>query len=545
MYRKYLFILLLFLSIFAFSQADNSKILFTINNQPVFAEEFIRVYNKNIELIQDDSQKDIDNYLQLYINYKLKLSEAYLEKLDEKDTYKNELSKYTKQLQTSFLTDKNTEDKLVLEAYDRTKKEVNVSHILIRLEKDDNDTTEVYNKIQKLRIPLLNENIDSLIKKYHNGNDVIVENLGYFSAFKMIYKFENVAYDTKVGQVSKPFRTGFGYHILKVNDKRVSLGEVNVGHIMAYKKNLGAREKIYSLYDSINKGANFESLARKHSEDKNTSFNGGRLRPFSSGELNSVEFEKMAFSLNSFNNISIPVETRLGWHIIKLYSRSEIKPLEDIKSILKNKIKRSSRSSIISNSFYQMLLEKYNVSYNNEHLKYFDSIINDEFFSDSWEIPENFDEDKLLVQIRDNKYSFIDFVTYIQENQASKNLNNTTTNELYKDFLNKNLLSVYKLNLETDNKDYRLILKEYKEGLLLFDLMQEKIWGVASNDSIKLNEFYQSNKLKYTSFDQDRGEVISDYQDFLENKWIDELKKNNTIKINKKLFKQIKKSLNR
>ena len=137
MYRKYLFILFLSLSIFAFSQVDNSKILFTVNDQPVFAEEFIRVYNKNIELIQDDSQKDIDNYLQLYINYKLKLSEAYLRKLDEKETYKNELSKYAKQLQSSFLTDKETEEKLLLEAYERTKTEVDVSHILIRLEKDE------------------------------------------------------------------------------------------------------------------------------------------------------------------------------------------------------------------------------------------------------------------------------------------------------------------------------------------------------------------------------------------------------------------------
>ena len=288
MYRKYLFILFLSLSIFAFSQVDNSKILFTVNDQPVFAEEFIRVYNKNIELIQDDSQKDINNYLQLYINYKLKLSEAYLRKLDEKETYKNELSKYAKQLQSSFLTDKETEEKLLLEAYERTKTEVDVSHILIRLEKDDNDTIDVYNKIQKLRTLLLNEDIDTLKKKYHNGKDVIIENLGYFSAFKMIYKFENVAYNTKVGEVSMPFRTNFGYHILKVNDKRESLGEVEVGHIMAYKNKQGAKEKIYGLYDSIRKGSNFESLARKYSEDKNTSFKGGRLKAFSSGQLNSV-----------------------------------------------------------------------------------------------------------------------------------------------------------------------------------------------------------------------------------------------------------------
>ena len=545
MYRKYLFILFLSLSIFAFSQVDNSKILFTVNDQPVFAEEFIRVYNKNIELIQDDSQKDIDNYLQLYINYKLKLSEAYLRKLDEKETYKNELSKYAKQLQSSFLTDKETEEKLLLEAYERTKTEVDVSHILIRLEKDDNDTIDVYNKIQKLRTLLLNEDIDTLKKKYHNGKDVIIENLGYFSAFKMIYKFENVAYNTKVGEVSMPFRTNFGYHILKVNDKRESLGEVEVGHIMAYKNKQGAKEKIYGLYDSIRKGSNFESLARKYSEDKNTSFKGGRLKAFSSGQLNSVEFEDMAFSLNNPNEVSPPVETRLGWHIIKLYSKTKLRPIEDMKSVLKNKIKRSTRSSIITDSFYQMLADKYNVSYDNKVLEYFESIISEDFFNDTWEIPENLDEEKILVQIRDRKYTFDDFAAHIENNQGSKNIKENIVNELYKDFLNKNLLSIYKSNLEDDNKDYGYILKEYKEGLLLFDLMQDKIWGVASSDSIKIKEFFQSNKSKYSSFDQDKGEIIGDYQDFLENNWINELKKKNSVIINKKVLKQIKKSLKR
>ena len=545
MYRKYIFISFISLSIFAFSQVDNSKILFTVNDQPVFAEEFIRVYNKNIELIQDDSQKDIDNYLQLYINYKLKLSEAYLRKLDEKETYINELSKYAKQLQSSFLTDKETEEKLLLEAYDRTKKEVNVSHILIRLEKDDNDTIQVYNKIQKLRTPLLNANIDSIIKKHHNGKDIIVENLGYFSAFKMIYKFENIAYNTDIGDVSMPFRTRFGYHILKVNDKRESLGEVNVGHIMAYKNKPGAKEKIYSLYDSINKGSNFESLAKKYSEDKNTSFKGGRLKAFSSGQLNSIEFENMAFSLDKQNAISAPVETRLGWHIIKLYSKTKLKSIDDMKSILKNKIKRSSRSSIIADSFYKMLLDKYMVSYDNKYLEYFKSLINEDYFNDSWKIPENLDEEKILVQIRDKKYTFDDFATYIEDNQGSKNLKKNIVKELYRDFLNKNLLFVYKSNLENDNKDYGYILKEYKEGLLLFDLMQDKVWGVAGNDSIKIKEFYQKNKSKYSSFDKDKGEIMRNYQDFLENNWINELRKNNSIVINKKVLKQIKKSLNR
>ena len=543
MYRLYLFILVF--PLITFSQINDQDILFEINNQPVYAEEFIRVYNKNIELINDESQKNIDNYLELYINYKLKLSDAYLKKLDEKDTYKSELDKYSKQLKSSFLTDKITEEKLILEAYGRTKQEVNVSHILIRIDEGNNDTIKSYNKVLNLRASLLNNNIDSVINTYHNGKDIIIENLGYFSAFKMIYAFENVAYRTRVGEVSMPFRTQFGYHILKVNDKRTSLGEVTVGHIMVSKKKPGAKEKIYSLYDSIAKGSNFESLAKKYSDDKNTSFKGGRLNSFSSGQLNSIEFEDMAFSLNDKNEISSPVETKLGWHIIKLYSKSKLRPIEDMKSILSNKIKRSSRSSIISDSFYQMLLDKYEINYDNNNLKYFESIINDEYFKNSWLIPDDINENNNLITIGNRTYNFLDFATYISENQGkikSKNKKNIVF-ALYKDFINNSIVEIYKSNLENENKDFKYILKEYKEGLLLFDLMQEKIWNVASKDSIKMKKFYESNKSNYTSFEEDKGEIIGDYQDFLENNWLKKLRKDNVIVINKRILKRIKKIL--
>ena len=309
---------------------------------------------------------------------------------------------------------------------------------------------------------------------------------------------------------------------------------------MAYKNKPGSKEKIYGLYDSIEKGSNFESLAIKYSEDRNTSFKGGRLDPFTSGQLNSIKFENMAFSLNTPNEVSPPLETKHGWHIIKLYSKNKLKPIAEIKSILLNKIKRSSRSSIISDSFYAMLLDNYNLNYDNKNLKYFLSIIND-----SWEMPDTIEENKILIKIHNKNYTFLDFATYIKENKKSVKLKNKENimHIMYKDFINKNALEIYKDNLEHENLEYKYILKEYKEGLLLFDLMQEKIWNVASSDSINIKEFYQSNKSKYSSFDDSRGEIISDYQDFLENNWINELKENNTVIINKKTLKRIKKSL--
>ena len=239
---KILIVFFIFFNI-SFSQLKNDE-LFKVNDSVVLIDEFNRVYNKNIDLIDDKNQKDFESYLDLFVNYKVKLAEAYELKFHEDPKYKTELNKYAKQLQNTYLTDKKSEEKFLKEAYERTKYEVNVSHILIRIDENNNDTIQIVEKLKSLRSSFLNLSIDEFNKKYYQNNQMIVENLGYFSAFKMIYNFENMAYKTPVGEVSSPFRTRFGFHILKVNDKRNSLGEVTVGHIMTYKNKDGALDRI-------------------------------------------------------------------------------------------------------------------------------------------------------------------------------------------------------------------------------------------------------------------------------------------------------------
>ena len=242
----------LFFFFFSFSFSQNEKdVLFTVNDSPVYVDEFHRVYNKNIDLIKDSDQRDIQNYLDLFINYKLKLAEAYSLDLHKENAYLKELNKYAKQLQNSYLTDKKTEEKFLKEAYERTKYEVKVSHVLIRYSESDKDSIKVIQKLKNFRNDFLELNIENFNKKHNKNNEYIVEDLGYFSAFKMIYNFENVAYDTQIGEVSLPFKTRFGYHIIKVHDKRPSLGEINVGHIMIYKSKENSAEKINSVLDSI------------------------------------------------------------------------------------------------------------------------------------------------------------------------------------------------------------------------------------------------------------------------------------------------------
>ncbi len=542
--NRFFIVLSLFIN-FSFAQLENN-ILFKVNDSLVYVDEFNRVYNKNIDLIDENNQKDFESYLELFINYKLKLAEAYDLGLQNDPKYKSELNKYVKQLQNTYLTDRETEDKFLREAYERTKYEVNVSHILIRIDENDNDTIDVYNKLNNLRDPFLNSSINDFKNSHLEDEELIIENLGYFSAFKMIYKFENMAYKTPVGEVSLPFRSRFGFHILKVNDKRSSLGEVTVGHIMTYKNKPNAYERITNILDSLNNGISFEYLAKKYSDDKNSSFKGGRLNPFSSGQINSIPFENAAFELGKKNNVSKPIETKYGWHIIKFYSKKNVQKFDEIKYELLNKLKKSSRFSIVSDSFYDFLMNRYGLNYQNNNLDYFISILDPSYFKGEWSIPESIDEEKTLIKILDKNLKFIDFATFLEDNQRKTSITpyQKLISDRYKSFIKYNALEVYKNNLESENSDYKFVIKEYREGLLLFNLMQDKIWTVRDSDSTKLKMFFSENKNKYKSFEEDRGKVIGDFQQYQEELWINSLKSKHKLTINKRTVKRLKKEYN-
>ena len=539
------FIILFLISNYLFAQLENN-VLFKVNDSLVYVDEFNRVYNKNLDLIDENNQKDFESYLELFINYKLKLAEAYEIGLQNDPKYKSELNKYIKQLQNTYLTDRETQDKFLNEAYERTKSEVDVSHVLIRIDDNENDTLKIYNKLNALRGAFSNLPVNDFKNKYQNDQELIIENLGYFSAFKMIYKFENMAYNTSVGEVSMPFRTRFGFHILKVNDKRPSLGEVTVGHIMTYKNKPNAFERITNILDSLNNGVSFEYLAKKYSDDKNSSFKGGRLNPFSSGQINSIPFENAAFELDKKNNISKPIETKYGWHIIKFYSKKNVKKFDEIKYELLNKLKRSSRFSIVTDSFYDFLIKRYGISYQNNNLDYFISILNPSYFKGEWSIPELINEEEILIKISDRDLKYIDFAIFLEDNQRKSTAvpYQKLISDQYKSFVQYNALEVYKSNLESENSDYRYVIKEYREGLLLFNLMQDKIWTVRDSDSTKLKMFFDDNKNNYSSFEDDRGKVIGDFQQFQEELWVKSLKSKHKLTLNKRTIKRLKKDYN-
>ncbi len=498
---KFLFHLLFFVS-FTVSHSQE-EVLFTVDDDKVTSQEFLRVYKKNLDLVKDDSQKDVDNYLELFVNYKLKLKEAYDLKLHEKPAYQRELKNYRAQLVKSYLTDHKVTDALVKEAYERVTNEVKASHILIRLQEHETDTADAFKQITELRERLVNEDFSSLQKELHNGSTIFVEDLGYFSGFKMVYDFETVAYNTLVGQVSQPFRTKFGYHVLKVFEKRPSRGEVRVAHIMVAKKTKDDGEsfekRINDIYKKLQSGESFESLAKQFSDDRSSASKGGELAKFKSGQLSSVVFEDMAFSTPE-GEISKPFETQYGWHIIKSIEKIENPSFDDMRSDLELKVKRDSRSKLINTSLVTKLKKQYNVVNDKPDLSYFISALDSSFYKRNWKLPTDIPQ-KSILTVGDKEFTYQDFLNHLSRAQKRYKANETFTNlvnRLYDDFLNESVRSYHEDNLENVDDEFAQVVGEYRDGLLLFDLMENKIWNAAKNDTIALQDFYNRNKSKYT-----------------------------------------------
>ncbi|NNE31354.1 MAG: peptidylprolyl isomerase [Winogradskyella sp.] len=498
------FLIVLFVVNVSFSQNEDN-VLLTVDGTPIDTSEFLRVYNKNLDLVKDENQKDIDGYLKLFIDYQLKLNEAKRLKLDEDPKYQREFLSYKKQLTRNYLSENKVTDALVKEAYERSKLDIKASHILVRIEESSKDTLEAFNKLLALKERVQSEGFENVKADVHDGKTIFLEDLGYFSAFKMVYDFESVAFKTAVGEMSDPFRTQFGYHVVKVEDKRPSRGTITAAHIMVglnQKDSLVDPEKrINDIYKRLQQGEDFESLAKQFSDDKSSAKNGGKLTAFKSGQLSSVIFEDKAFSLKEDGQVTMPFKSEYGWHIVKRLDLTEIESFENLKPEIESRVKRDTRSKLINTAMVEQLKKRYDITYNDSAIPHFETIISNQFFSRSWKLPEELDKDEMLFKINDKVYTYYDFGRHLmaaQRQYAGKvtSINNVVEKE-FNAFFDKTILNYRKENLELENTDFANILKEYRDGLLLFELMEREIWNKASKDSLGLENYYNSNRSKY------------------------------------------------
>ncbi len=506
--------LLFFLSLFnGFSQQNQT--LMKINGKNISVEEFENLYTKNIELVQDSAQKNIDNYKELFVHFKLELEDAYQKKYDTLSSFKKEWQQYRNELAKKYLSDEKVIDTLTREAYDRMKQDVKVSHILISIpgEGSPEDTLKAYNKILSIykrlspyKKALEGEGFKKLAKKYSQDPSARSNggSLGYINVFHTVYPFENMAYNTPVGKTSKPFRTKFGYHILKVEDKRKARGEIEVAHIFVRenKKNpQEAQQKIEALYQKIvKKEDRFENLARKYSEDKSSARSEGRLRKFGIREM-IPEFEDQAFSLKKPGDISKPFKSRYGWHIIKLIRKYPVPDFKEIKNDLRYKVSRDERSKLGKEKLYLKIQHLFSFQEKTPLSKILPTI-DHQFFKNNWQIPQSKLNNQTLFIINNDKHITInEFYKYLYKHQQkeSKKIKNKKAfiAQLYADFKKKAFFDYYNRHLEKLYPEFAQIVKEYKEGLLLFNIKSDRVWNKAIKDTTGLRKYFQSHKEKY------------------------------------------------
>ncbi|MEO6302177.1 MAG: peptidylprolyl isomerase, partial [Bacteroidia bacterium] len=519
------------------------------------------VYRKNNGKEVNNTTKSVNEYVDLFSLFKSKVFEAESLGLDTLTSFKNELAGYRRQLAAPYLTDKNTNENLLTEAYNRMKTEVRASHILIRLDETalPKDTLEGWTRAHLIRNGVMGKfptaaeiaNYEKLLKNqgevakglkgkdsslykaklnsvknlaeyYKNANDKfmdiaprtsddpsVVDNKGdlnFFSSLDMVYPFESAAFNTKVGDVSPVIRTRFGYHILKVYDKRDSRGEIFVSHIMSKfgkdateKDKANAKAKIDEIYGKLKGGQNFDELARQFSDDKQTADRGGQLQPFKSGKLPKA-FEDAAFALKANGDFSEPVMTQYGWHIIKRNDKKAVAEFNDIKNELKTRIARDSRSQMGRVALIERVKKESNFKENIKNRDEFSKVMDTTYLKATWTAARAAKlGNKEIFNLGGRSYTQNDFAKFLETQMTFRSP--TDVNEImkgiYKTWVEQSIVNYEDEQLEKKYVDFRNLLREYRDGILLFDLTDQKVWSKAVKDTTGLKEFYEKNKNNY------------------------------------------------
>ena len=515
-----LLLLVPFLSLKA--QVSNDEVLMTIAGKQVYVGEFLNIYQKNNVKGETIDKKSLGEYLGLFINFKLKVREAEELGLDTLTSFRTELSGYREQLAKPYFTDEATLNRLILEAYDREKTDLRCSHIFFRLAPDASpeDTLTAYNKASAARDRIMkgesfeavavdvSEDPSAKDREANQQHPFLKGNkgdLGYFAVFDMVYPFENGAWNTPTGQVAMPVRTEYGYHLIKVTDRRPALGKVTVAHIfIQMPKNataadsVKAHDRIDSVYAKLKGGATWEDLVKSYSDDRGSATKGGVLPAFGVNRM-VPEFVEAIYSLDSIGAYTRPILTSYGWHIVKLIERKTQRPLDEEKGELKQKIMKDSRGDQTRQVVLDRIRRENKVTEYPEAVKAFYSVVNDSIFLGKWRTTLADGLNGNILQIAEKTYLMRDFAAYLgskQRKQEKQDINGYV-DIMYKEFVEESLIKYEDAKLEQKYPDFRALMGEYRDGILLFDLTDQKVWSKAVKDTLGLAEFYQQNKNNY------------------------------------------------
>lgn len=586
--RSYFTMLFVAVSFGALAQGGSSDpVLMTVDGIPVTRGEFEAIYKKNNKDAPVGSEA-LDEYLELFINYKLKVREAEVLGMDTISKFQNELIGYRKQLARPYLIDRELNDALMREAYDRMQQEVRASHILIQLEPDASpeDTLSAWKRVNALRDRVLKgEDFATLAQGPGGSEDPSAAknggDLGYFSALQMVYPFESAAFNTAVGEVSEPVRTRFGYHIIKVVDKRPARGQMKAAHIMLRSTDQDSPELQASVEERINNiharlvsgETEFADAALRFSEDESSNAKGGELPVFTTGKM-IEEFEDAAYELKKDGDISTPIRSRYGWHIIRRIEYTPPPSFEAAKGELKTKIGRDSRAEITRKVFLSKLRAEYAVKTQPKNLKAVTALVDTTIFKkgvaetdtilrrnlvegpytqgkvrylrelmgtvkngrmvnarsrehddmaqtmDDTVVVRNvmqgwsYDRQKAkkmakpLFNIKDRVFTQQDFLDYLESKQKRERTVPVReyVDARFNEMVEESLLAYEDEHLEEKYAEFRMLMKEYRDGILLFELTDQNVWGRAVRDTAGLEAFQAEHASEFmwpTRYDVD------------------------------------------
>lgn len=544
------------------------QVLIRIDDREITKTEFLEVYRKNNVESFVAEPKGVDEYLHMYVNFRLKVKAAKAQGLDTVSSFVDELKGYREQLAEQYLVDHEVTEKLIEEAWERSQYDVRASHILINLPAHaaPEDTMEVYQQMVKIRERILaGEAFGDLAREYSDdpladdqpaagyrparrGNE---GDLGYFTVFNMVYPFETVAYKMEPGDVSMPFRTSFSYHIVKVTNRLPAMGQARVAHIMLMtpddtsQKELEEKEQlIHELHEKLTAGeAEFEELASEHSEDRQSAQRGGEMPPFTSNRM-VPQFIEAISEMHEKGQISEPVRSDFGWHIIKLLEKETPPDFEEAYPDLQNRMQREARSELSQEAVIERLKEEYNFQKNEAALRALYEVVDERIFQGNWDPEDAAGMDDVIFGFADNTYAQKDFVQYLDAHQRAHDPA-SIPGLLYKyldQMVTEEILAYEKKNLENKYPEFRKVMQEYHDGILLFEITNQEVWSKATTDSTGLELFFENHKEKYDAegVTEIRGKVIADYQQYLEEKWLNQLREEYEVWINEDLLESIK-----
>lgn len=499
----------------------NDPVIFTVENVPVTVSEFKYIYQKTNGAKADFSRNSLEEYLDLYTKFKLKVRRARDMKLDTIESLREELAGYRRQLSDSYLTDREVTDKLVRQYYDFMQYDVSLSHILITAQ--GNDTIAAYGRIKEAKKQLdAGKTFEEVAKSYsedknNNANGGFIGFLNNTMLPQGFYAFELAMYQTGVGKYSDIVRTPYGYHILKINEQRPARGEVEAAHILIRTNKDGveqpdAKNRIDSIYKVLQGGGKFEDLAARLSEDTYTSSRNGYLGFFGVGRYE-LAFEDAAFNLAKDNDISMPFRSRIGWHIIKRISKKGILPFDQVKNGLKSKVMNDPRFEIAKTAMIERIKRENNFQQTPSVLKILTTLSDSTFGTYEWKVPDMPNNATLMSLGNDKKYSINEFVQYVAANPNDRVSNmlqtksiDKTVETMYGKFVAEKSLAYEESLLDKKYPDFRALMREYEEGILLFEAIKQNVWDKAAQDSAGLEKFFGTRRDKYMW--KERAEVI-------------------------------------